>query len=310
MKNDINRRSFFKKSAILGAAITGSSLAAEPFGKKLSAQDKTDIAVIKGNDAYSNTIKAVEMIGGIGNFVSSGTKVGLVINSPWRRPGSFTNPEVALAVLKMCVDAGAGEIVSLESVKSSYWSRTDMSKKYEEEIKHITQAGNNFTNVKINNGQLLKEADVQRKMIDCDVLINVPVIKDHSGSRFTGILKNLMGAASSPTCRRMHGEIQGNNWYSDTESLSQSIVDLNKIRKPDLCIADAMELLLTNGPAGPGQLATPKTVVAGSDAVAVDSYCAKFVGRTGSQVLMIKKAHEQGLGEIDLNKLNIKETSI
>jgi hypothetical protein len=67
------------------------------------------------------------------------------------------------------------------------------------------------------------------------VLINIPIIKDHRGTRYTGNLKNMMGAASSPTCRRCHyGDYAIVNQifqgaYDKMELLSQSIADLQKI---------------------------------------------------------------------------------
>ena len=79
------------------------------------------------------------------------------------------------------------------------------------------------------------------------------------------------------------------------------------VRKPDLCISDATELLLTNGPAGPGDMAKPGYIVAGIDPATVDTYCTKFVNLTGKDVSMIKMAAEHGLGEIDLTTLQIKE---
>ena len=118
-----------------------------------------------------------------------------------------------------------------------------------------------------------------------------------------------MGLNSQQNNRTFH--IPG--WKTDIDSirhLDQSIVDLNTIVKPDLCIVDATEFITTNGPFGPGKLLKPQKVVAGVDRVAVDSYCCTLWGLKGEDIIMIKQAHKLGLGEIDLSKVNIKEMSI
>ena len=76
---------------------------------------------------------------------------------------------------------------------------------------------------------------------------------------------------------------------------------------PALCVVDATQIILTNGPFGPGELASPRKVVAGVDRVAVDSYSATLRGLKGEEILMIRKGYAHGLGEIDLDKVRIQE---
>ena len=51
----------------------------------------------------------------------------------------------------------------------------------------------------------------------------------------------------------------------------------------------------------------PEKVVAGSSPVAVDAYCTQFLGLKPGDSVMVKKAYESGLGEMDLAKLIISE---
>ena len=312
MSQKMNRRSFIKKTAVIGASsFFGSSVISQLPG--FADENPTvDIAAIKGEDYFNNTIKVVDLLGGIKKFVSKGSTVGLLANSPWKNPGSYTNPDIVLAVIKMCVDAGAKEITSLENVSSEYWERTELSKKFSEEIKSLKSAGKNHIKHEISKGKNLKVAHIEKTLLDCDVFINIPKTKDHAGTKFTGCLKNMMGStAYQPTNHFIHFGNTGKSWqdggYENVEWLSQCIADLATVRKPDLCISDATELLLTNGPAGPGDLAKPGYIVAGTDPVSVDAYCTKFVNLTGKKVTMIKMAAEHGLGEIDLTKLKIKK---
>jgi uncharacterized protein (DUF362 family) len=309
MNNNIDRREFIKKSIAAGiAAAAGSasfpqSLFGNPAGSKI------DISVVNGTNYFDNTIKAVELLGGMNKFVSKGNKVGLLINSPWNKPGTYTNPDVAIAVLKMCLDAGAKEIYSIENASTSYWKRSKLFGQFEKEIDKI-EAGNSKKNVGILKGKILKDADISEALLDVDVFINIPIVKNHQGTNFTANLKNMMGACSSSTNRYFHKGSKKSSafgYYDDNEFLSQCIADVNLIRQPNLCVVDASEFVTSNGPAGPGELKKANKIAAGINCVAVDAYCATLLDLTPKEVLMIQYAHELGLGEIDINKLSIKE---
>jgi uncharacterized protein (DUF362 family) len=103
------------------------------------------------------------------------------------------------------------------------------------------------------------------------------------------------------------------NWQTDRgaiEHLDQSIADLNTVVKPVLNLVDATEFITTNGPFGPGEIITPKKVVAGVDRVAIDAYCAALWGLKGEDIVMIRRGQEHGLGKLDLNKVKIKEARV
>ncbi len=124
----ISRRSFIKKGTVLGAS---SILAGSHLGGLMSrlavAANVPDIASVQGTDAYTNTIRAVDAIGGMKRFVSKQSNVALLINSDQSNPGAFVKPEIVLAVTRMCLDAGAGQIGVFKRTGSSYWRRTTLN---------------------------------------------------------------------------------------------------------------------------------------------------------------------------------------
>jgi uncharacterized protein (DUF362 family) len=313
MSKKINRRSFIKKSAVFSASsVIGSTVMPGVFNRYANAESSIDLAAVKGENYFENTIKAVDFLGGMKKFVSKGSTIGLLANSPWKNIGTYTNPDIVLAIIKLCYEAGAKEIVSIEGASDEYWKRGSLAQKFAEEIKSLKSGAKDYTMVSLRKGKNLKEASIKKVLLECDVFINIPITKDHNGTRFTGCLKNMMGASAyDPTNHFIHFGNTGKSWkdggYKNVPFLSQSIADLGLVRKPDLCISDATEMILTNGPAGPGKMNKPQYVVAGTDPVAVDSYCANFLNLKGSEILMLKAAHEHGLGEIDTKKLVIKE---
>jgi uncharacterized protein (DUF362 family) len=310
MKNSINRREFIKQSVAASVVtVAGSaSLSSTLFGNFLPSG--IDISVVSGAMHFDNTIKAVELLGGMSKFVPKGSKVGLLINSPWNKPGTYTNPEVSLAVLKMCINAGAKEIYSIENAPTGYWKRSKLYEKFEKEVRRI-QSSDSKTTVKIPNGKSLKEAEISKTLLECDILINIPIVKHHQGTNFTANLKNMMGTCSGSTNRFFHkgsGKSSLFGYYDDVEFLSQCIADVNLVRQPNICIVDATEFVTTNGPAGPGELKKAHKVIAGTNCVSVDAYCSTLLGLIPQDVLMIQYAHDHDLGEIDMKKLTIKET--
>lgn len=318
----MQRREFLRRTALLGAtAIAGARLAPSLFAENAttttpppapSPSGTPDIAVVEGADVFAATLRAVELAGGIGRFVKPGAKVGLLINAPnwWRKPGSFTSPDVTLAVLQLCLDAGAGEITYVIDPASDYWARTPLGAT----LPKLTAAGRKnpgeWAEVEIPGGVALKTAKVNRVALDCEVLINLPIAKHHAGSGYTGCLKNFMGACHRSTNKFFHEGSGAKGDYEDIAFLSQCIADVNLVRSPDLNVLDGTEFLVTGGPAGPGELKHAGKVVAGANSVSVDAYGCTLLGLTAAKVQMIGLAAAHGLGEPELAKLGVREAKL
>jgi uncharacterized protein (DUF362 family) len=96
--------------------------------------------------------------------------------------------------------------------------------------------------------------------------------------------------------------------------LHQAVADLGRVIVPHLTILDATRALLTNGPAGPGDTATPGRIIAGRKVTSVDAYgltVAKFNSKnmTPADARHIEFAGKAGLGEIDIAKMKVKKVN-
>ncbi len=308
MKTTIDRRDFMLRTAALGASVTLGGLI-ERVAAAVAAPALPDLAVVEGANYYEAARKAVETLGGMSRFVSKGSKIGLLVNSSFDRPGTYAKPQIALAVIAMCYEAGASQIVSLEGAPRSYWRRATLSRENEEQLGSLKGPGDGVT-VKVPHGVKLRKAEMVRDVLECDVLINVPIFKDHEGTHFTGVLKNIMGATAGSTNRYFHRGSGAGGYYRDIDFLSQCIADAHMIRKPTLCIGDGTETILTNGPAGPGKMIQPHTVVAGTDGVAVDAYGATLIGLRPGEIAMIRMAQENGVGSSGLDSLTVAKLTL
>jgi uncharacterized protein (DUF362 family) len=307
----IPRREFLRCSACFGALAAAGASAVPRLAAAAATAGAADLAIVEGADYFKSTLKAVELLGGMKRFVAPGASVGLLINAPrwWTKPGSFTSPEVSLAAVKLCADAGAREIVCINDPAGGYWQRTPRARDCAKELALVKSNPGEWKEVDIPKGRSLKKAEVNQVLLECDVFINLPIAKNHEGTGFTGCLKNLMGACNHHTDHFFHSGSGSGGGYADVAFLSQCIADVNLVRKPDLCLCDATEFLLTNGPAGPGEIRQARQVVAGTDCVAVDAYCSTLLGLRPAQVLMIVMAYKHGLGQIDWTKLAVAKAT-
>ncbi len=300
----MQRREFLRRTAVLGAtALAGAHLAPSLLAETAAAQPtpsaptepKCALAVVEGSDAFAVTLRAVAELGDIGRFVKPGATVGLLINAPnwWRKP-----------------EAGAAEITYVIDPASDYWSRTPCAAQHPELVALGRKNPSDWADIEIPRGVALKKAKVNRTALDCDVLINLPIAKHHAGTGYTGCLKNFMGACHRSTNQFFHEGSGAKAEYEDVAFLSQCIADVNLVRRPDLHVVDGTEFLLTNGPAGPGELKRADMVVAGTDPVATDAYACTLLGLTAEKVAMIGLAARHGLGDPDLAKAGTRNLKL
>jgi uncharacterized protein (DUF362 family) len=303
MKNHLTRREFMRRTAAYGAgiALTQGSLAGRLFGA--AGLDfytpPIDLAVVTGDSPVKNCLAAVEALGGFGKFVRSGDKVVVKPNPVGsNRPERAinTHPEMIEAVVRECFAVGAKSVIVLsnDEIRSFNGNGTTAAVERAGGTVKPIQEKSMFREIIVPRGRILKRVEIASDILDADVFINMPIAKHHAGSRITGAMKNLMGA----------------NWdrqYFHATDLHQCIAELTSAVKHSLVIMDANHVLLTNGPVGPGQVLTAKQVIAGVDPVAVDAFSTRFWNLEPGVIPHIKAAYEIGAGEMNLDRLQIKE---
>ncbi len=314
MKKKLTRRSFLVRGGTLGAAMyLGGKLAPDLLiggTSRVVAGEVFDLTVVTGKDPVACAVAAVGQLGGMEQYVSKGARVLINVNNATKHRGSNVDPAVPLAIVRICREAGAGDICLAKGGPERYWDPIAKTDEIKELVAGIRVSERNFSVVPIEKGVALKEAHVDKELLECDVYINVPLIKDHVGTNFTGALKNTMGVCPhDPTNRFCHmgSKTEGEGFYDDLGHLAQCIADMNLIRPPDLTVMDCFEFLTSNGPFGPGELGHADTVVAGVDPVAIDTYAARFLELEPGNIEMINRAQQLELGRMDLENLHIAE---
>ena len=307
MSSTIDRRGFVKRIAGLGAAACGArSLVKGSVYAAPVAKVGRDIAVAKGGQPFENTVAAVEALGGMAKFVKPGARVLINPNVSGHLPPDAavnTHPHVVGALIKLCRDAGAGEVIvgNFNNAKNYKIGKMDeVAEKYGAELNPLGNKKEFFERLEMPQGKALDHLLVTKDYLAADVLINVPVAKHHTVSRMSLGMKNLMGLVLDR--RRFHRE---RNKY-----LEQSIADLASAVKSTLIVVDANKMIVTKGPVGPGEQIEPKRVIAGTDPVAVDVLAAQLLNYGKEDIPLFRLAYDHNLGEIDLKKVNVIERTV
>jgi len=307
----ITRRDFIKTTAACGLAAGAGPLLGPLAALRAAATPRATVAAVTGDRAEA-VRKAIDLLGGIEAFVKKNGRVVLKPNMSWASPIAAavnTHPEVVATVASMCLSAGAGEVLVLDHTINSPDTCLRLSGVREAcgrfKNVHVFAANHKkfYTKLAIDKGKALHSIDVLKDVLTCDTFINLPCAKSHTTTGVTLGMKNLMGIIWNR--RTFHADVD----------INQALADLTSAIKTSLTVVDASRALTTGGPAGPGLVTQPGTIIAGTDPVAVDAVAlgvADWYGRTIApvQIKHIAAAHAMGLGTMQLERINIKRASV
>jgi uncharacterized protein (DUF362 family)/Pyruvate/2-oxoacid:ferredoxin oxidoreductase delta subunit len=144
----------------------------------------------------------------------------------------------------------------------------------------------------------VKSLVISREVLESDLVINLPKFKTHLQTRITGAVKNMYGILVGAEKARLH------TLATDPKDFSRAVVDVYKIRIPELTIMDAVVGMEGNGPSN-GHLRNINRILASDNGVALDAVMAYMTGMIPQDIDYLKVAHEQDLGEIELDKIEI-----
>ena len=149
------------------------------------------------------------------------------------------------------------------------------------------------------HGEKLKSAPIWPEIIECDLVINVPVPKHHRMATVTACMKNYLGLVDNKR-QTFHQDFPG------------YLVDMTRFMKPRLCVLDAMRVLMDHGPRGGnlGDVQVRTTVAAGVDIVALDALGTELVGKKPTDIGYIVKGEKDGLGKMDYRSLALRELQV
>jgi uncharacterized protein (DUF362 family) len=285
------------------AAATDDAAPPSPRATRTPAAKQADrLAVAEGPSAAANVERAVAALGGMPVFVKRGDVVVVKPNMSHPRPPEYavtTNPDVVGTLVRLAREAGAKEVLVMDNPSggdpATIYPATGIAAAVQAAGGAMHIMGRPQYRDYAIPGHLLGVHPLYAPLVEADVLINVPVAKQHGSTGLTLAGKNMMGATDDRG--RMH-----------RLGLSESIAELSAALRPDLNVIDATRILVANGPSG-GSLADVRvkdTVIAAADWVAADAYATRLFDKTPAFVPYIKAGADLGLGSMDLAALDVR----
>lgn len=249
-------------------------------------------------DEVSKAVKqGLDYLGGWERYIKPGQRVLLKANLLTKRPPEdavTTHPSVVRAVAEEVIRAG-GEPFIYDSPGGPFTSAT---------LKDVYQgcglasvAGDlgielNFdlgsTEVPTPKDALVRSLTLSRAVCTADVVINLPKLKSHGLTRYTGAVKNLYGCI--PGLRKADYHLQ----FPELHKFAGFLLDLALTVKPALTIMDAVVAMEGEGPSA----GTPRELgflLASPSVFALDAVAVTLIGLDVAEVPTTRLAEQRGL---------------
>jgi uncharacterized protein (DUF362 family) len=240
-------------------------------------------------------------------FVKANQTVVIKPNIGWDSAperAANTNPDLIASIVEHCQRAGAKAVyvfdnTCAEGVRCYKMSGIEDAVKRAGGTMVSGRSEGYYHEVTLPKSKKLKTARVHELILESDVFINVPILKNHGGSTLSVAMKNMMGVVWDREF-----------WHRN--DLHQCIADFAAYRKPDLNIVDAYRVMKRNGPRGVSvaDVATMKYQIIAKDIVAIDTAAAKVFGIDPGQVKHIALAEQLGAGSSNIDAMKVNRISV
>ncbi len=296
----MDRREFLKYTMTLGAASTILQNPLQLFAATPEA------VLVSGGEPAELLKTALNAYGGIQHFVSRGDVVVIKPNIGWDRSpehAANTNPTLVSELVKLCLEAGAKKVKLFDRTCNNprrCYQNSEIQSAAEKAGADVEQIRDfKFKNVRLPDGDLIKEWPIYEDYLEADKVINVPIAKHHSMARVTLGLKNLMG-------------VMGDNRGEIHYRFSQKINDIASAILPSLTIIDGYRVLLRNGPSGGNlnDVKVAKTLIMSPCTVSADVLGLELFDLRLKEVSYIQEAVDRGMNRYNIETLNVKRIQL
>jgi len=216
--------------------------------------------------------KALSPLGGISAFVKSGDRVVLKPNLLAGKPAEkavTTHPAVVEAVARMVLDCGGKAVIGdsppLPNARriAKRCGIADVAQRLDIPVLHYRKPTRQCRHPQTRTAGVATP-DIEKSLLEADVIINLPKLKAHQQMRLTCAVKNMYGCVIGRRKALWHFKLQRGQ-----DSFATMLLAVYEKTAPELTIVDAVVGMEGLGPMN----GTPKSVgliLAGQDAVAID----------------------------------------
>jgi len=265
--------------------------------------------VIKKCDSYRDSLiqeavaALVGSLGGIQSFVRSGQRVLIKPNMLSARSpdqGVTTHPAVLEAVIMLVKSAGCEVLVGDSpsgAVKGldRFWRETgfaDVCRRQGAALVSFEAGGSAIRTV---NGS---RYHIAKAVLEADAVINLPKMKTHGFTLYTGAVKNLFGTLPG------FQKVNYHKRFPHPAEFSEKLVDIYECIEPVLTIMDGITAMEGHGPAT-GNLLPANLLLAADNGIALDAVAAGIMGFKRDEVDVLRIAGERCAAAVDFAEMEI-----
>ena len=253
---------------------------------------------------YENVRRAIDKVFETFPLALEGKKVLIkpnVLRASHPNEAVTTNPAVVHAVVDRVETAKPASIIVGDNPGLMCYGANEETLKTAGLIEaakgHYQNIGNDAREVDF-NPDFMPRVSVSKAVLDADFVISLPKFKTHGLTVLTGAIKNSFGMLPGAQKAKLHMAA------GSVERFHRMIVDIFKLRVPDLFIVDAVVGMEGNGPVSP-DLRDIGLILASDNGVATDAAIAKMMGVDPGLLLFLRTAKEKGLGDYNLETVQI-----
>ena len=264
------------------------------------------VSIEKAEENLKATVAKTMLDAGCEKVILPGDSVLIKPNLSGCSIKGSTSIPVIKAIAQWAYDRGASEVVIGEGPVQIGRERLE---KYFSDIGIVEAAkevGASFVNfddyeyvIHRNVSEYLpEEIGISKFVYEIDKIINVPMLKVHPSTVVTFCMKNLKG------CMRGEDKVQFHRL-----DLQKAIVELNKLVTPSINFIDGTKAMQGTGHNN-GDIVDLGLVFCSKDIVAVDSVASYCIGIKPNSIRLIRLGKEEGIGESNLNDMEIAGVSL
>lgn len=274
----------------------------------------SDVSIVKcENYEYERVKKAVreslDLLGGISGFVKPGDRVLLKVNLLIRRRPekvTTTHPSLAQALAELVAEAGGRPIIGDSPGGYHFYNRSTLESVYETcgMAKAAQESGaelnydTDVVDVPYHEGKIMKSIKTIKPVMEVDKIINIPKIKTHMMTVYSGAVKNLFGIIPGSYKAEYHLR------FEDADDFADVLLDICGFAKPVLTVMDAIVGMEGYGPTN-GHPKQVGLVISSANPYELDVVASKLIGLEPKEVPTIRKSKARGLCSGSPEDINI-----
>ena len=245
-------------------------------------------------DVLKGLQRAIDLIGGITTFVRPGNRVLLKPNLLYGKSPEkavTTHPSIMKGMIAIVREAGGlpfiGDSPSIESLNRAA-EKSGIKKVAEEAGCPLVEFDKPVLVER--GGRLFKKWEIDRSVLEADVIINLPKWKTHSQVLLTLGVKNLFGCV--PGKKKALWHLKAGD---DRKRFAQMLIDLYRVIPSSLTVLDGILGMEGDGP-GSGHPISLGLILASRDPLHLDQIVCDILGISRKALPTNRVAFESGLG--------------